>query len=343
MKIHWAQKALLAAVASLPIQVHAEETPQNNKPALVATEEKPSTPDPQELIKKLGQQEKRLDQQERLINELSKKLEELTSVYENAFSKNWKSVVAIQTNLKVITQPNGTQKTEYATEGSGIVIKTNLGTLVLTNVHNLLDGILMEDFLKKSIPDQKAALLQIAKNSKVSIVLPNGEEVEAKVLLVKEKPLMHAFRDVLLLKPNKDISSETTPANLSEDLPKPGTLVIICGNTLAGHHKIPLLTSGAISAVGDYHPFSMERHEVGKINNTDDFSSYTISNAPVLPGNSGGPMIGVKNSVCYGMVCHQIEETLSKSLSAVEIRGWLEENEISLSPLKGSEETALKK
>ena len=334
MKIHWAQKALLAAVASLPLHVHAEETPQNIKPALVVTEEKPSTPDLQELINEVNKLKRSMSELREWVKELRKIKDTGLEEYQNAVSKNWKSVVAIQTNLKVITQPNGTQQTEYTDQGSGIVIKTNLGTLILANVHSLLDGILMEDFLKKSIPDQKASLLQIAKNSKVSIILPNGEEVEAKVLLVKEKPLMHAFRDVLLLKPNKDISSETTPANLSEDLPKPGTLVIICGNTLAGHHKIPLLTSGAISAVGDYHPFSMERHEVGKINNTDDFSSYTISNAPVLPGNSGGPMIGVKNSVCYGMVCHQIEETLSKSLSAVEIREWLKENEISLSPLK---------
>ena len=334
MKIYWAQKALLAAVASLPIQVHAEETPQNNKPALVATEEKSPAPDLQELIKEVNQLKKSMSELREELKELRKIKDTSLEEYQNAFSKNWKSVVAIQTNLKVVTQPDGTQKTEYTTQGSGIVIKTNLGTVVLTNVHNLLDGILMEDFLKKSIPDQKAALLQIAKNSKVSIVLPNGEEVEATVLLVKEKPLMHAFRDVLLLKPNKDISSETTPANLSEDLPKPGTPVIICRNTRGGHHKIPFLTSGAVSAVGDYHPFSMERHEVGKINNTDDFSSYTISNAVVLPGNSGSPVIGVKNSVCYGMVCHQIEETLSKSLSAVEIIEWLKENEISLSPLK---------
>ena len=342
MKIHWAQKALLAAVASLPLHVHAEETPQNNKPALVATEEKSLAPDLQELINEVNKLKRSMSELREELKELRNTQSASLEEYQNAFSKNWKSVVAIQTNLKVITQPNGTQKTEYATEGSGIIIKTNLGTLVLTNVHNLLDGILMEDFLKKSIQDQKAALLQIAKNSKVSIVLPNGEEVEAKVLFVKEKPLMHAFRDVLLLKPNKDISSETTPANLSEDLPKLGIPVIICGNTLGGHHKIPFLTGGIVSAVGDYHPLLMERHEVGEINNTDDFNSYIFSNAVVFPGNSGSPLfgVGVKSNVCnvcYGMACYKMEETLSKSLSTKEIRGWLKENEISLSPLKDNE------
>src|SRR3989338_6218393 len=344
MKIYrnWTSSALLvAAVAGFP--VYGEE--KGEKPAAVATEEKPLTPELKSDSQKLEELIRRFDEQGRLINELTRKVEELTSVHEKAFLRNYKSAVSVKAHLTVVTQPNGTRVTGYMEHGSGTVVKTNVGTFILTNVHNLLHGITMQDFLKKPIQDQRNQLLSIAKNTETLIILPGGEEVKAKPLIIikdgKEIPGLHAFRDVALLVPSDDITNKTKPVTFSLEKPKQGVPVIALGDAF-GQQGASVLTNGVVSVVGDYHPFSMDKHEVSKSTNDDDYNSYVVCNVNIVPGNSGSPLVNEMNDYCYGMICQKVGldgdgASLSRALASNEIIEFGLERGIKFFPYLGEE------
>ena len=288
--------------------------------------------------------EAQVKQQGEKIEELTKKIEELTSSPENAFSSHYKEAVAVKAHLTTYVQPNGTRLQGYASQGSGTVVETNIGRVFLTNVHNLLNGIKMEDLIKKPYDQIITTLLSMGNNTEVVVILPGGKEVKAKPLIIikdgKEIPGLHAFRDVAILVPSEDITGETKPVNFSLEKPKPGTEVIALGDPLAGQYKIvPAVTQGVISTVGDYHPFSMDKNDISQRSNNDDYNLYVVCDLNVFPGNSGGPLIDLRRDLCYGMIGQKIEignSSLSRALSVEEIVQFGKERGIKFLPYPAS-------
>lgn len=270
--------------------------------------------------------EAQVKQQGETIEQLTKRLEALTSIHERAFLRHHKSSVSIKAHPAIFTQPNGTKLKGYMSQGSGTVVDTNFGRAILTNVHVLFNGITMEDFLKKPYDQQIATLLSMGE-TEVDITLPGGKVVKAKPLIIikdgKKIPGLHAFRDVTLLISSESITNETEPVNFSLEKPEPGTDVIVLGDPLGGQDKgMPAVTQGIISTVGDYHPFSIDKNEVSQRSNNDNYNLYFVLNVNVFPGNSGGPVFGIKNGYCYGMVGQKLaigDSSFSRALSPEEI------------------------
>ena len=292
--------------------------------------------------------EERLSDQERKIAELTKRIDELSTRHERFYTDHYKSAVAVKAHLTTYVQPNGTRLQGYASQGSGIVVETNIGRVFLTNVHVLLNGTEMEDLIKKPYDQIIATLLSMGE-TEVDVILPGGKVVQARPLIIikdgKKIPGLHAFRDVVILIPSEPIKNETEPVNFSLVKPKPGAEVVVLGDPLGAQDKgMPAVTQGVVSTVGDYHPFSIQKHEVSKRSNNDNLNLYAVCDVNVFPGNSGGPLFDLNSGHCFGMIGQKLEvgsSSLSRALSVEEIVQFGEERGIKFLPYPASENVDL--